>query len=233
MKTISTLLSRALTRFVVPVVPPRLRLAFTYQMARWDDCEPELTCLHRLGPNRGTAVDAGANEGLFTYRLSSLYHRVHAFEINPALAHRLTRLVPHKASVYPFGLSSRDGDGTLYTPHYHGRALTGWGALETGNCPGAEFYSECHVSFRTLDSVDLDDVTFLNVDVEGHELHLLNGALRTIRQYRPVVLIEVRAQNRPAVQEYFRQLSYVERRLKDLTGKNGSSENYIYLPIST
>ena len=103
-------------------MPPRLRLAFDYQLARLDGCEPELTGLERIGPNRGTAIDAGANEGLFTYRLGTLYGRVYAFEINPALAGRLGRLVSSRTSVFPVGLSSRAGSATMYTPYYHGRA---------------------------------------------------------------------------------------------------------------
>ena len=175
MRSIPTLLARGLKRYLGPAVPPRLRLAFDYQLAQLDGCEPELALLHQLGPNRGTAIDAGANEGLFTYRLSTLYNRVHAFEINPTLADRLRRLVPSKVSVYPVGLSSREGSGTLYTPYYHGRPLHGWAGLELWNCPTAERHTESVVSVRPLDSFGFDDVSFLKVDVEGHELELLTG----------------------------------------------------------
>ena len=89
---------------------------------------------------------------------------------------------------------------------------------------------ESMVYVRTLDSFSLDDVTLLKVDVEGHEVELLNGATQTIRRNRPVVLIEVKDRNRSAVSDYFRDRGYVERRLKDLTGVFGSSENYVYLP---
>ena len=233
MRSIPALFAHALTRYFGPAVPSRFRLAFDYQMARLEHCEPELARLHQLGPNRGTAIDAGANEGLFTYRLAALYSRVHAFEINPALAGRLRRLASPRASVYPLGLSSREGSGTLYTPCYHGRPLTGWAALEPGNFPEAEWCTETAVSVRTLDSFGLDDVTFVKVDVEGHELELLYGARLTIRQNRPVVLIEVKDRNRAAVGDYFRDMRYAERRLDELTGVAGTSENYIYLPYQT
>jgi FkbM family methyltransferase len=230
MRSMPTLLARGLKRYIGPAIPLRLRLAFNYQLARLGGCEPELAWLHALGPNRGTAIDAGANEGLFTFRLATLYSRVHAFEINPALASGLRRLVPSKASVYPVGLSSRDGSGTLYTPYYRGRPQTGWGALEPGNCPDAESCTESTVSVRTLDSFGLNDVTLLKVDVEGHEVELLHGAQQTIRQNRPVVLIEVNDKNRAPVQEYFRDMHYAERRLEDVVGVHGSPELYIYLP---
>lgn len=233
MRSIPTLLARGLKRCLGPVVPPRLRLAFDYQLARLDGCEPELALLHQLGPNRGTAIDAGANEGLFTYRMAALYDRVHAFEINPTLADRLRRLVPSKVSVYPFGLSSREGSGTLYTPYYRGRPLRGWAGLEPWNCPTAERCTESVVSIRPLDSFGFDDVSFLKVDVEGHELELLTGAQQTIRRNRPVVLIEVKDRNRTAVQDYFRGMRYAELCLQDLIGAPGSTENYIYIPEPT
>ena len=233
MRSIPTLLARGLKRCLGPAVPPRLRLAFDYQLAQLDGCEPELAQLHQLGPNHGTAIDAGANEGLFTYRLSTLYNRVHAFEINPTLADHLRRSAPSKVSVYPVGLSSREGSGILYTPYYHGRPLHGWAGLELWNCPTAERYTESVVAVRALDSFDFDDVSFLKVDVEGHELKLLTGARQTIRRSRPVVLIEVKDRNRAAVREYFYDLRYAERRLEDLTGVSGSTENYVYLPDPT
>lgn len=230
MRSIPTLLARGLKRCVGPAVPPRLRLAFDYQLARLDGCEPELALLHQLGRNRGTAIDAGANEGLYTYRLATLYDRVHAFEINPALAGRLRRLVSSNVSVYPVGLSSREGSDTLYTPYYHGRPLYGWAGLELWNCPTAERYTESVVSVRPLDSFDFDEVSFLKVDVEGHELELLTGAQQTIRRNRPVVLIEVKDQNRAAVQDYFRDMRYAELCLQDLISVHGSTGNYIYIP---
>lgn len=229
MRSIPTLLIRGLKRSLGPALPDGVRLAFDYQIARLDGCEPELAHLHQLGPNRGTAIDAGANEGLFTYRLSTLYNRLFAFEINPTLADRLRLLVPSKVSVYPVGLSSREGSGVLYTPYYCGRLLHGWASLETDNCPGAEQYAESVVSFCPLDLFGLDDVSFLKVDVEGHELELLKGAQQTIRRNRPVVLIEVKDRNLQAVRNYFRDMQYVEWRLKDLIGVNGATENYIYL----
>ncbi len=189
--------------------------------------------LHRLGPNRGTAIDAGANLGLFTYRLSTLYNQVYAFEINPALADGLRRLTPSHVGVYPVGLSSREGSAMLYTPHCRGRPLHGWASLEPDNCPGAERYTQSAVLVRPLDSFGFDDVSFVKVDVEGHEVELLTGAAQTIRRNRPVVLIEVKRQNRAAVGDYFRELQYAERRLEELTGVTGSLENYVYLPALT
>jgi uncharacterized protein YndB with AHSA1/START domain len=42
-----------------------------------------------------------------------------------------------------------------------------------------------------LDEYQFTDVSLLKVDVEGHELEVLQGASRTIDRERPVILVEV------------------------------------------
>ena len=41
-----------------------------------------------------------------------------------------------------------------------------------------------------LDSLSLRDVTLLHIDVEGHESEVLRGAVKTIKQSRPIIISE-------------------------------------------
>lgn len=43
----------------------------------------------------------------------------------------------------------------------------------------------------TIDSLELDDVGFMKIDVEGHELAVLRGAAETIRRNSPSLMIEI------------------------------------------
>lgn len=45
---------------------------------------------------------------------------------------------------------------------------------------------------RTIDSFGFEDVDLIKIDVEGSELFVLEGAVDTIRQYQPVVQVELR-----------------------------------------
>jgi len=47
------------------------------------------------------------------------------------------------------------------------------------------------VRTRTLDSYGFDDVSFIKIDVEGHEMDVLAGSDRTIAQSRPNLLVEI------------------------------------------
>jgi len=47
------------------------------------------------------------------------------------------------------------------------------------------------VDVRTLDEYDLRNVCFIKIDVEGHELEVLKGGVRTIDRERPTLLVEI------------------------------------------
>lgn len=46
------------------------------------------------------------------------------------------------------------------------------------------------VGLLTIDSLGLDDVVVIQLDVEGHELHALKGARATIERNSPIVMVE-------------------------------------------
>jgi FkbM family methyltransferase len=224
------LLAGALRRCVGPWVPQSARLAFDYRIARLRGCEPEIGRLDRLGPNRGVAIDAGANEGLYTYRLAGLYDHVHSFEINPAISERLRAAAPANVTVHSEGLSSVESEAVLRIPFVHGRPLNGWASLETGNCPDADRYEEIKVATRPLDSFGIEGVTFVKADVEGHELELLAGARETLRRDRPIVFLEIKRPNLAAARAFFAELGYCERSILEQTGLSPSAENYLFGP---
>ncbi len=44
---------------------------------------------------------------------------------------------------------------------------------------------------RILDAYDFNDIDFMNIDVEGHELKVLMGAKELITKHKPTILIEL------------------------------------------
>ena len=152
--------------------------------------EPELGILARLVRPGSTAIDVGANRGIYSYALAKLGAQVESIEPNPALAHFARTMLGRKARVHEVALSNVAGAGTLHIPFdrrsrpdhlvaslrdRHDRAI----AIE--------------VPLRTLDSFGFTDVSFIKVDVEGGELEVLEGARRTISRDRPNLLIELLA----------------------------------------
>ncbi len=102
--------------------------------------------------------------------------KVYAFEPNPAayscLYHNCSDAVTFNA-----GLSDRE-----YFAEY--KFDTNAGASHVGELEG-------NVHLFTLDSLNLRRCDFLKLDIEGCEYEALLGASKTIKEYRPVMWIEV------------------------------------------
>ena len=71
------------------------------------------------------------------------------------------------------------------------------------------------VQTACLDDVTLPRIGFIKIDVEGHELNVLEGAKRTISRDRPTLLIECEERHNPGgvskLRELFRDAGYEGR----------------------
>ncbi len=158
--------------------------------------EPEVALIPLLSRRKGLAVDAGANKGIYLYHLSRHYRRVMAFEPLPALAAYLKKAGPANATVMSTALSNTAGTSTLRLP----KGYNELGSLEahTAETWTTSAEVETHeVVLQTLDSFRLMDVSLLKIDVEGHEMAVLEGARETLARCRPTVLVEVEERHRP------------------------------------
>jgi FkbM family methyltransferase len=168
--------------------------------------------------------------------------RVIAIEPNPDLATRLKWLcylsMQTSISVRNIALSDRDGVLTLRIPlGEHGRAT-----IESANPLLGRKTREVRVRTRRLDDLPIADVGFIKIDVEGHELAVLRGAERLLRESRPNLLIEANAEHRPnavpSICEYLAPLGYRgwflnSGELTDIRSFDASAhnaENFIFRP---
>ncbi|MEQ1800519.1 MAG: FkbM family methyltransferase [Gammaproteobacteria bacterium] len=151
--------------------------------------ERELRLLRRVCPPGRTAIDVGANIGTYTYFLQRFTARVHAYEPNPELAGRLLKLFPD-VNVRNAAVSDAASTLLLTVPVRNGRVNHERGSVAQ-DFSDSENVLTYEVPAVTLDSEDLEDVGFLKIDAEQHEMAVLRGAMRTITRCRPVVLCEV------------------------------------------
>jgi FkbM family methyltransferase len=150
--------------------------------------EAEVRLIAQLCPIGREAIDAGANIGTYSYFLRKYAKRVYAYEPNPDLAARLTRLLPD-VTVRNVALSDKPGQVVLKIPvDSDGNVQHELASIsqEFGG-PVREF----QVDSITIDSENLADIGFLKVDVEQHEREVLHGALSTIERCRPVIMTEI------------------------------------------
>lgn len=155
----------------------------------WGEHELGLLCdIVRPG---GTAVDVGANQGVFAYAFSRIADRVEAFEPNPDCADFARRMLGARARVHQGALSSYEGSADLIVPvSEDGTVLHLGGSLKPTGTPDAGAV-RLTVEVRTLDSYRFHDVHAIKVDVEGSEMEVLEGARETIARDRPVLIVEL------------------------------------------
>lgn len=153
--------------------------------------EPELLLLPTLLRAGGTAVDVGANQGIYAFALSQIAATVVAFEAHPGFADFARRLLGSRATVHTIALSNASGRAAFYVPYNdEGEELHLAGNLKNTH---SQFTRQniIDAQVETLDSFSLDTVTFIKIDVEGSELEVLEGARQTIARDRPILLLEL------------------------------------------
>lgn len=159
--------------------------------------EQEIRCLPVLCDRDNDSLDIGANGGNFTYFILKHSRSVHAFEPIAALAGHLRRRFPSRVTVHHMALSSQSGVAELSIPVVDGHKLFGLSSLDFNGGDGTERLTRERVPLRRLDDVFEGDAGFIKIDVEGHEIPMLEGAKRTISRCRPAMLIEASERQYP------------------------------------
>jgi FkbM family methyltransferase len=116
------------------------------------------------------------------------FDRVVAFEPQPACVETLLSWAKGSVDVRQVALSDHRGHGQLAIPVKSGVPLTGYARLDAAVDGVSSFIP---VSVDRLDDQGLDDVRFVKIDVEGHELSVLRGGETLLRRDHPVLLVEI------------------------------------------
>jgi FkbM family methyltransferase len=147
--------------------------------------EPELGRLEEICGRGGIMIDVGAWYGPWSRRLVRRADRLIAFE--PTSRHRVLRqTLPDNAEVIQAAASDHRGTGQLWT------TARSDGAEGLSSLIRRDIHDGCtEVPLVRIDDLELSGVTFMKVDVEGHELAVLCGAADTIRANQPRLLLEV------------------------------------------
>ena len=198
------LLNRMLSK-AASMLPPYWRLrATTFLWHLNSKRPPELSRIEDYLPSdrRRVALDIGANDGMTSLLLSRRFGKVHSFEPNAAIAEPWRSLVPSNVQLHCIALSNNSAGALLYVPVVKGREYHGWASL---GIPGVDQpFQSIEVSVRCvgLDALNLDeDIDFVKIDVEGHEIEVLEGANNTLSRCRPWIVIETSPKTSTRVNE--------------------------------
>lgn len=164
--------------------------------------EPEVAALPQCVKSGNVCFDIGANYGHYSRLMSPLvgeHGSIHAFEPS-SMTCRGLRMVSRalgwrNVRINNLALADTPGELTLTIPiKAHGGLGIALAHLGTAiDRPGI---TET-VSVTTLDSYvqerGLNGCDFIKCDVEGAEFMVLKGAVKTLEQYKPTLLLEIDA----------------------------------------
>jgi FkbM family methyltransferase len=152
--------------------------------------ERELHLVPFLADPKRAAIDIGANKGVWTLYLARHCRHVYAFEPNPKVYRWLTRYVqlPNVTSSN-IALSDTEGKAELRVPKYSRGYSNQHASLSPDNV--AANFGVIEVETKPLDVLRLDDIGFIKIDVEGHELAVLRGAHETLARCKPTLVVEM------------------------------------------
>lgn len=134
----------------------------------------------------GTVLDIGANIGNHSLFFSDYFRDICSYEPNPIAFEVLkinSKLVTN-IQCYNFGLSSFNKESSFI--------------INENNIGGSKIDnnfsgSGIDITLRKLDDINsksFNKINLIKIDVEGHELDVLIGAIKTIKQHNPIIIFE-------------------------------------------
>jgi FkbM family methyltransferase len=169
----------------------------------WASRESDMAIVRNLVRAGDSVVDLGANFGFYTAFLSELVGpggHVNSFEPIPRtfdmLAYSVKRLSLSNVRLFNCAISDQDCEATMVVPKFHESGSDNY--YQARLMPNAldDDSTRQHVDVRVakLDSVlkvGSSGITFMKVDVEGHESQAVAGAIDLISINKPSLLIEI------------------------------------------
>ena len=161
-------------------------------------------------------LDIGANIGTHTVILSSLFKNVYAFEPQKDIfdllklnieVNNCTNVTP-----YNFGLGEKEKTAELgFIDKNKSNNFGGVGIIDKNKLKEGEQKGES-INIKTLDSLNITDLGFIKIDVEGYEYNALLGGKQTIKKYRPTIVFE-QHDSKSKLFNWLNELGYKTRKI--------------------
>lgn len=147
----------------------------------------ELDFLRLLLRPGDTAVDVGANIGAMTVGMADRVGskgRIHAFEPQGPIHELLRANTAFRPNVTLHRAAAGAAPGTIRVPKRDYDNAGNFGGVALGGDEGDE------VPVVTIDSLNLQQLRLMKVDVEGMEADVLRGAAQTLQRCGPALFVE-------------------------------------------
>jgi len=159
----------------------------------WESWTNEL--LKELYIKDSNMVDVGAHIGTTSLIMSnhiSQNCKIYAFEPIYSFITELNireNNLQDKVKLIPIGLSNKEEQLEGGTIDFS--VICNYGFTTLNGLKKSTKESKYIIDIKKLDSLNLQNISFIKIDVEGHEHNVLLGASQTINRCKPTILIEL------------------------------------------
>lgn len=176
--------------------------------------DAEAKLLRQLDLTSKTMLDIGANTGFFSSVMEDIVtpEKLYIFEPIPNLSRYLLKRFKN-AQVLNLAISNREGTQTLRLPYINHQLYDTRATLNVNHSEENQtHYDEIEVNLIRLDEFvqkrGIEEIGLVKIDVEGHELELIEGARETFAKFKPLVFIEIEARHHDGdTQKVFKQFT--------------------------
>lgn len=167
-------------------------------------------CYHELinDSKNSTFVDIGANIGTYSLALSRKFKTILAFEPHPVVNKvlELNKSINNfiNIDIQPYGLSNIEAKIELFEPFGN----IGGSSLEHHGS-GLSYEVQVKVATTAINQLKQSKVSFIKIDVEGHELLVMQGLKELLLEDQPVVAFEANDLSRnEALLSFMKNIGY-------------------------
>lgn len=167
------------------------------------------------------AIDCGANIGVHTIEMARFMYtwgHVVAFEAQEKIYYALCGNIALNNCLNVNALNSAVGEhcGQIDIPEPDYLRPGSFGSVELQQSASNEFIGQAldyqHRTIRidlvSLDSLGLQRIDFIKIDVEGMEEQVLRGAAQSIRRCRPLIFMEIIKSDMTVIRPWLEALGY-------------------------
>lgn len=166
-------------------------------------------------------LDIGSNIGTTSLPTATAFPSVdvHCFEPNLEINNKLKENAElnflDNVYIYDWGISNKSSVKTLF---YSGEKFGNRGTSSLHKNDDILNPQEIEIPLRTVDDLYaecLKPISVIKIDVQGHEIEVLEGAIKTIQKFNPIIIFEHedRYQRQPtkrkdSLQNFFKKANY-------------------------
>lgn len=167
--------------------------------------EQEINLVKKFIKSGTDSIDVGVYRGVYSYEMSKYSEKVHSFEPNPIIFKYINKNLKKfikNIHLYNFALSNQNKTINLKIPIRNSNSnkeifeeYYEMGKATIHNENNFENYENFEIQTKKIDELSFDNkISFIKIDVEGHELEVIEGAINTIKRDKPVLLVEIEKQ---------------------------------------